>query len=401
MSTPRDTHIPDAPHPAARWYLSMLLMTFLGVSAVPTPMYPLYQQAWHFSAATLTLIFAIYPFTLLVTLLIFGSISDYIGRKPVIFTALVLEILSMTIFINAEGVNGLLAARIMQGIATGLATSVLAAALFDSDHQKGPLANSISPLIGLAVGGLTSSILVEYAPMPLHLTYWGTAGLLVIQALMLFALPETAKRQPGVLKSLHPRIAVPVGARQAMLEIAPTNIAVWALGGFTLSLAPSLIAASTGSTSALNGGIVVAVLALAGTASVLTLRTINPARVLLLGTTTQACGVAIILTAINSGQLWLFFLGYLIAGAGFGAGFLGSIRTLMPRAEPHQRAALMAAFYVMSYLAFSIPALLAGTMVRKVGLITAANGYSIVLIALAALALVGQIRRRNALCPAK
>jgi MFS family permease len=401
MSSPSHITVTDAPHPAVRWFLSLVLMTFLAASAAPTPMYHLYQQAWHFSAPILTLIFAVYPFTLLVSLLILGSLSDHIGRKPVIFAALILEILSMALFINADGIAGLLFARVLQGLATGIATSVLAAALFDSDHEKGPLFNSISPLIGLAAGGLIASILVEYAPMPLHLTYWGMAGLMVVQALMVFGLPETAKRRPGALKSLYPRISVPVAARQAMLEIAPVNIATWALGGFTLSLAPSLITAATGSTSSLNGGIVVAILALSGTISVLTLRTKNATRVLLLGTTIQASGITVILTAINSGQLWLFFLGYLVAGAGFGGSFLGSVRTLMPLAEPHQRAGLMSAFYVMSYLAFSVPALVAGTMVHEVGLITTANGYGMVLIALAALSLSGQIRRRNAICPAK
>lgn len=401
MSSPSHITVTDAPHPAVRWFLSLVLMTFLAASAAPTPMYHLYQQSWHFSATMLTLIFAVYPFTLLISLLILGSLSDHIGRKPVIFAALMLEIISMVLFINADGIAGLLIARVIQGLATGIATSVLAAALFDSDHEKGPLFNSISPLVGLAAGGLGASILVEYAPMPLHLTYWGMTGIMVIQALMVWGLPETAKRQPGALKSLHPRIAVPVAARQAMLQIAPANIAAWALGGFTLSLAPSLITAATGLTSSLNGGIAVAVLTLAGAVSVVTLRTKNAAWVLRLGTATQASGVAVILVAINSGQLWLFFLGFLIAGAGFGSSFLGSVRTLVPLAAPHQRAGLMSAFYVMSYLAFSVPALMAGTMVRQVGLITTANGYGTALIALAIVALTGQIRRRNATCIAK
>lgn len=386
--------------PAVRWFLSLVLMTFLAASAAPTPLYHLYQQSWHFSATMLTLIFAVYPFTLLVSLLIFGSLSDHIGRKPVIFAALILELVSMGLFITAGSVADLLLARIIQGLATGIATSVLAAALFDSDHHKGPLANSISPLIGMAAGGLIASILVEYAPMPLHLIYECLAALIGLQALIIWGLPETARRQHGVLKSLLPRIAVPVAARPALLEIAPANIACWALGGFTLSLAPSLIAAATGATSALNGGIAVALLTLAGTASVVTWRHQNPETVLRFGTITQATGVGLILLAINSAMLWLVFAGFLVAGLGFGASFLGSVRTLMPLAAPHQRAGLMAAFYIMSYLAFSLPALLAGTMVRIIGLVNTANGYGMVLMVLAAIALVGQIRRRKApSCP--
>ncbi|PKR53598.1 MFS transporter [Thalassospira marina] len=401
MSTPANPPVSEAPNPAVRWFLSLVLVTFLAASATPTPMYHLYQEDWHFSATMLTLIFAIYPFTLLISLLVLGSLSDHIGRKPVIFAALVLEILSMALFINAGSVSDLLLARVVQGFATGIATSVLAAALFDSDHHKGPLANSISPLIGLAAGALISSILVEYAPMPLHLGYWCLSALMAIQALMVWGLPETAKRQHGALKSLMPRISVPVAARQAMLEIVPSNIASWALGGFALSLAPSLIATATGSTSSLNGGIAVAVLTLAGAASVMIFRTKNPEPVLRFGTVTQATGIALILVAINSAQLWLVFAGFLVAGIGFGASFLGAVRTLVPLAAPHQRAGLMAAFYIMSYLAFSVPALLAGTMVRVAGLINTANGYGMILIALAAIALTGQIRRRNAACAAK
>lgn len=401
MSTPANPPVSEAPNPAVRWFLSLVLVTFLAASATPTPMYHLYQEDWHFSATMLTLIFAIYPFTLLISLLVLGSLSDHIGRKPVIFAALILEILSMALFINAGSVNDLLLARVVQGFATGIATSVLAAALFDSDHHKGPLANSISPLIGLAAGALISSILVEYAPMPLHLSYWCLSALMAIQALMVWGLPETAKRQHGALKSLMPRISVPVAARQAMLEIVPSNIASWALGGFALSLAPSLIATATGSTSSLNGGIAVAVLTLAGAASVIIFRTKNPEPVLRFGTVTQATGIALILLAINSAQLWLVFAGFLVAGIGFGASFLGAVRTLVPLAAPHQRAGLMAAFYIMSYLAFSVPALLAGTMVRVAGLINTANGYGMILIALAAIALTGQIRRRNAACAAK
>ncbi|AUG51345.1 MFS transporter [Thalassospira marina] len=401
MSTPANPPVSEAPNPAVRWFLSLVLVTFLAASATPTPMYHLYQEDWHFSATMLTLIFAIYPFTLLISLLVLGSLSDHIGRKPVIFAALILEILSMALFINAGSVSDLLLARVVQGFATGIATSVLAAALFDSDHHKGPLANSISPLIGLAAGALISSILVEYAPMPLHLSYWCLSALMAIQALMVWGLPETAKRQRGALKSLMPRISVPVAARQAMLEIVPSNIASWALGGFALSLAPSLIATATGSTSSLNGGIAVAVLTLAGAASVMIFRTKNPEPVLRFGTVTQATGIALILVAINSAQLWLVFAGFLVAGIGFGASFLGAVRTLVPLAAPHQRAGLMAAFYIMSYLAFSVPALLAGTMVRAAGLINTANGYGMILIALAAIALTGQIRRRNATCAAK
>ena len=94
-------------------------------------------------------------------------------------------------------------------------------------------------------------------------------------------------------------------------------------------------------------------------------------------------------------MLWLFLAGSLLAGFGFGASFLGSVRTLLPRAQPHERGGLMAAFYVMSYLSFCIPALLAGRMVSVFGLVRTAEGYGIVLVFVTLLALILQIRRRQ------
>ncbi len=77
---------------------TITLMTFMAASSAPTPLYRLYQQIWQFSPVTLTLIFATYAFTLLGSLLIIGSLSDYIGRRPVIIAAISLQIISMSFF---------------------------------------------------------------------------------------------------------------------------------------------------------------------------------------------------------------------------------------------------------------------------------------------------------------
>ena len=390
-------HAPSPPttNTAAKLFLAFVIIIFTAASAVPTPMYQLYQQHWHFSPIMLTLVFAIYVLTLLISLLVFGSLSDYVGRKPVIFAALILEIAAMVLFITAENVAMLLIARAVQGFATGLATASLAAALFDNDHHKGPITNSIAPLIGLASGAVIAGFLVEYAPMPLHLSYIGLMGLMIVLALLLWRLPETAVRRPGVLRSLTPRIFVPLAARSTMLEIAPANVSAWALGGFYLSLAPSVIASATDAPPSLSGGIAVACLMLSGAVSVLFAQKRQPANTLLAGTFIQTLGIAVSISGIAMGMLWLFLAGSLLAGLGFGASFLGSVRTLLPSAHPYERGGLMAAFYVMSYLSFCIPALLAGRMVSVFGLVPTAEGYGIVLALMTLLALILQIRRRQ------
>lgn len=383
-------------HRSSLVFLAITLLTFLAASSAPTPLYHLYQEGLHFSAGMLTLIFGVYALSLLAALLTVGSLSDHLGRKPVIFAALVLDMLAMLLFIHEDSVAWLIAARTLQGFATGMATAVLGAALLDTDRQQGPLVNSVAPLLGMACGAMGSSLLVEFAPLPTQLIYWTLLALMLLQALYVWRLPETVGRIPGALASLRPTLHVPPQARRALWLSLPVDVAVWAMGGFYLSLAPSLVRAATGSTSNLIGGGLVAVLTLSGALMIFTLRNRPADKVLRLGAGLLAIGVTLILTAVHSASLPLFFIATLIAGSGFGAGFLGALRSVVPLALPHERAGLMSAFYVLSYLAFCLPSLLAGNLIRSFGLIATTDGYGAVLILLSLGALIALLLQDSA-----
>lgn len=377
------------------WFLAITLLSFLAASTAPTPLYHLYQEHLQFSAATLTLIFGVYALSLLAALLTVGSLSDYLGRKPVIFTAVLLNMLAMLLFINADSVAWLIGARVLQGFATGMATAVLSAALLDTDRQQGPMVNSVAPLLGMALGAMGCGLLAEFAPLPLQLTYWVLFALFVMQALYVWRLPESVSRQPGAWASLRPTLHVPIQARRMLWRVLPIDLAVWALGGFFASLAPSLVRTATGSMSNLIGGATVAVLTVTGASMIYTLRNRPADKVLLLGASLLPAGVALILLAVHSASLPLFFFGTLVAGSGFGTGFLGALRSIVPLALPHERAGLMSAFYVLSYLAFCLPSLLAGNLTRTFGLVATTDGYGAVLIILSLGALIGLLRERS------
>jgi MFS family permease len=377
------------------WFLAITLLSFLAASTAPTPLYHLYQEHLQFSAATLTLIFGVYAISLLAALLTVGSLSDYLGRKPVIFTAVMLNILAMLLFINADSVAWLISARVLQGFATGMATAVLSAALLDTDREQGPLVNSVAPLLGMASGAMGCGLLAEFAPLPLQLTYWVLLALFVMQALYVWRLPESVSPQTGAWASLRPTLHVPVQARRALWLVLPINIAVWALGGFYASLAPSLVRTATGSTSNLIGGATVAVLTVTGALMIYSLRDRPADKVLRLGGSLLPVGVALILMAVHSASLPLFFVGTLVAGCGFGAGFLGALRSVVPLALPHERAGLMSAYYVLSYLAFCLPSLLAGNLTQTFGLVATTDGYGAVLIILSVSALFALMRQQT------
>ncbi|RON73311.1 MFS transporter [Pseudomonas fluorescens] len=381
-----------ASHRSSLWFLAITLLSFLAASTAPTPLYHLYQDQLHFSAAMLTLIFAVYAFSLLAALLTVGSLSDHLGRKPVIFSAVLLNALAMLLFIYADSVAWLISARVLQGFATGMATAVLSATLLDTDRQQGPLINSVAPLLGMALGGLGCGLLAEFAPAPLQLTYWLLLALFLLQGMYVWRLPESVSRQGGALASLRPTLHVPVQARSTLWRVLPLNTATWALGGFYASLAPSLVRTATGSTSNLIGGATVAALTVTGALMIFTMRNRPAAQALRLGASLLPVGLILILLGVHGASLPLFFFGTLVAGCGFGSGFLGAVRSLVPLALPHERAGLMSAYYVLSYLAFCLPALLAGYLARDLGLLTTTDGYGVVLIVLAVAALVLSMR---------
>ena len=378
MTEPNSTA--NAPISLARrlapFYYAATSALFFAASSVPTPLYRLYQQAFAFSPILITVIFAVYAFALLASLLIVGSISDHLGRRPVIFASILLNMVAMLLFLMARGPDWLIAARVVQGLATGAAASSIGAALVDLDPVKGSITNSLAPLTGMAIGALGTSLLVQFAPAPTLLVYIVTLILLILQAVLLWLVPETTRRQSGLLASLKPEVAVPPQVRRTLLALTPINIAVWALAGFYLSLVPSLVSTTTGSTAPLTGGSVVAALTISGAAGVFLLREKSTAMIMKFGIPSMTLGILTVVAGMHAAEVSILGLGTLIAGAGFGATFLGTVRSIMPLAKPDERAGLLSAFYIQSYLAFSLPAILAGFLSKALGFAEAADIYA-------------------------
>ncbi|MGM4893007.1 MFS transporter [Tardiphaga sp. 839_C3_N1_4] len=361
-------------------------------SSAVTPLYRLYQQSMHLSPLMITLVFAVYAISLLAALLTVGGLSDYVGRRPVILGGLLLNAIAMVLFSYASDVEQLILARAVQGLCVGTATTALGAAILDTDRKRGPLLNSVTAFLGLMVGALGAAALVTFAPDPLHLVYEVLFALTAVMIVLLFVMPETVSRKSGALASLRPHVRVPAQSRAALLRVAPATVATWALGGFSLSLMPTVVATTMGVSAPWVGGVVVATLMLAAALTVAALRQLPAQRLLVIGTAALSLGVLVSLLGIWQHSVAMLFAGSVIAGFGFGASFAGSLSTLLPTAEAHQRAGLLAAFYVLSYLAFSLPALAAGVAVPYAGLAVVAYVYGAVVILLAIMSMIASLR---------
>jgi MFS family permease len=384
----------------AVFVLASLIVALLASSAAPTPLYAIYQALWHFTPITTTVVFGVYAMAVLAGLLTLGKLSDHVGRRPVLLTAIAVQAGSLVIFATATGVPALLSARVVQGLSTGAALGAIGAAMLDMDRELGTFANAVAPGMGTASGAILSALAVRFLPDPTHLIYLALIGVLVLQAIAVTAMRETVTRAPGALASLRPEITLPRALRGPVLTAVPVLFAVWALAGLYGALGPALVHTLTGSGNVLLGSLSLFVLAASAVVAIIVLRRVAARRVMLFGILALIIGVTVTVMAVSLGSPAVFFAGSVIAGAGFGSGFQGSIRTVVPLAAAHQRAGLVSLLYVVSYLGLGVPAVLAGFgVVHGGGLIDTTRYYGAAVITLAALALFGLLRSRPGRAP--
>ncbi len=400
LTAPQDVRAtrPSAGRLSDRGAFALLIsmgVSYLAGSSAPTPLYSRYQAAWGFSPMTTTVVFGVYALAVLVALLVAGSLSDHVGRRPVLITATLVLAATMVVFATADGVTELLLARVLQGLATGAALGAVGAGLLDLDRSRGALANAVATPIGTASGAIGAGLLVQFLPAPTHLVYLVLLAVYLLQALGAVLMRETVTPRPGAVASLKIEIGVPPALRGPLLAVVPALVAAWALAGFYGAIAPAVIRRLSGSDALLLGGLGLFVLAGSAAAGVVALRNRKPRQVMQISAVALLSGMVVVTVALDASSFALFVIGTVIAGVGFGAGFQGAIRSVVPLAEPHQRAGLLSVVFVVSYLAMGVPAIVGGFLVVHAGgVLSTAREYAAAVGVLAALALVATLRSR-------
>ncbi len=337
-------------------------VSFLAGSSAPTPLYPVYASLWGFSAVSVTAVFGIYALFVLSSLLVFGRISDHIGRRPVLIVTTILQALAMYVIGTATGLNELLLARAIQGLATG-------AAVANINSIKGAVANSVAPIGGTALGSLFSGLLVHYLPAPTHLVYAVLGAIFLVQFAGVMLTRDRINVIPGAITSMLPQFQVPSPIKPLIIPCAFTLIAVWGLAGFFASLGPALIKNMFDYDASLAGGIALFIFAGCGALAVIGFRKQAATPMLVWGNLCLLFGLMVVFFSFVSKGDALFVLGTMISGTGFGLGFQGGIRMMMPLALPHERAGVLSVIFVCCYLGMGLPAMVAGYAV--------AIGYSL------------------------
>ncbi|MFJ1565742.1 MFS transporter [Streptomyces erythrochromogenes] len=371
---------------------AFVLIALLAASSAPTPLYPVYQDRWGLSALSVTVVFSAYALALLAALLTTGALSDHLGRRPVLVGSLLLEAVAVAALASADGADTLIAARVLQGLATGAATSAAGAALVDLDPPGRPgrsaLTNSVAPAAGMAAGVLAATLFIRYVPGPTVTVYLALALVFLLQAAAVALSPETTRPHAGAWRSLRPRVAVSPPARRAFLISGAGVVAVWALGGFYSSLGPAFVRLVAPGAPQAAGGMVFFTLSLSAAVTVWTTRVLRPLTATVVGCAAVPAAVALSLAGMHLVSLPAVFAAALLAGVAFGAVAQGSMRMVLARVPQSDRSTTLAAYYVLSYVAMSLPAVGAGVLTQSYGLRTAAHLYAALVSLLATAALL-------------
>jgi predicted MFS family arabinose efflux permease len=356
-------------------YVVAALVVGLGLfaSVTPSPLYRSYSVLWHFSPLTLTLIYATYAFGVLASLLLAGGVSDDVGRRPVLLAALGALMASSALFMVADSAAWLFVARGLQGLATGAALSAASAALLDLHPKRDPagvgLTTATAAASGIGLGVLVSSVLVQLGTLPRVLPYVVLLVLFAVAFAGAYWMPEPIEK-PGRFRLTAERPRVPAVVRRPFFLAALAVLSSWSIGGLFFSLGPQLAAQLFNSSNVIVSGS--GIVALAGAAVAAQLLTAGSAPWIGagVGSIALAAGMVLIVFAAARDSSAAYLAGSILAGAGFGAAFLGGLRALAAAIPQQHRAAVMSAFYVAAYTSLSLPAVLAGIVVAHVTLPT-------------------------------
>jgi MFS family permease len=382
-------------HGIAFWLAAAAFMVNMGMSAVPTPLYPLYQQRDGFSNLMITIIYAVYAIGVVASLFMAGHLSDSYGRRRVFVPALLINAVSGVVFIFEPSLAGLLIARVISGISVGLTTATATSYLAelhakhrpDASTRRADVVATASNLGGIGFGPLIAGFLVQLLPIPLRLSYIVFAAVLVALAAALTLAPETVARPMPRPRYRPQRVAVPPAARATFFAATAAGLAAFAVFGVFNSLVPSFLAGTLHNSSHIVAGAAafapfaaaaVAQIVQAQTDSLTLLRRAVPVVVL---------GLAMFAAGMWAGSLPLFLAGGVVTGAGAGMVFKGALVVTVSKAPAGARAEVLAGYFLGAYIGLSVP-------VIGLGLATnywAAREVMLVFVVLAAIAITAAV----------
>ncbi|MHB9756631.1 MFS transporter [Streptomyces sp. BYX5S] len=405
LPTPARTLAPPAAgsrrHGVGFWIVALAFLTSMAFSTVPTPLYPLYSQRDGFSTFMVTVVFAVYAVGVVVSLLLAGHVSDWVGRKKILAAALALEFVAALLFLSSPALPVLLVARFVSGLGIGMLSATATAHLAELHGAHRPAASSqrfetistAANIGGLGLGPLVSGFLAQYVTAPLRLPYLVFAVLLAGVAAALAFVPETVRELPVRPRYRPQRVSADHGDRAGYLAAAAAGFASFAVFGLFSSIAAGFVAHTLHHPShLLAGAISFLVFGGAALAQILTNR-LAPRTKSTLGLLAEAVGFGTLVIGMHTADLATFLVGGAVAGVGAGLLFKSAVGAVVAMAAPARRGEALAGLFLIAYLGLSGPAVALGVATLFLPATTAMTWFAVALLAL--LGAVAVLNRRS------
>lgn len=359
-------------HRTAFWVAAAVIVHTLWTSAAPAVSYPLYAAQWHLTHTVTTAIFAVYPIAVVVALLVFGNLSDHIGRRTAILFGLAASLLGVLLFALAQSVAWVFVGRALMGIGVGLSTSPATAAMIEysggaTGSQRASLVTTAATGVGFALATLVGGALIQYAPFPLHLNFWVLSVVLAALFGAAWFLPRSQLQ--GSRTPWRPGdIAIPSGMMLAFFTSAFAVTAGYTHGAVLLSIGAQVARDLIGSSNMLVNGAAIAQFAVVGSVVSIFAKRIPPVRSVAIGGIVTTFGMGTLMLSASRHSLALFMIAVAIAGVAYSLLMLGGLGVINANAPADRRAATLSAVYVIAYIMMGVVSLSLGVTATHLGL---------------------------------
>jgi MFS family permease len=361
---------------------------FVG-AILPTPLYPLFRDAFGFSGVTLTLIYAVYVLGNVAALLLFGRLSDQIGRRNVSLSAIGVGMASALTFAFATGTPWLFAARALSGFSTGLASGTATAWIAELHDDRGTASRIAAGanFFGCAAGPLLGGLLAQFAPEPLRLPFFIYLVLLIAVAGATLFAPETVtKPKPLAEVTLKPRLGVPQQIWLPFVAPAVAAFATFALIAFYAALIPNLLAASLHQSAPLVAGAIVCELFGIAAIAIISTGRLGSQAAMLGALALLLPSVWLLVGAELAQSLPILVAAAALGGIAGGLGYRGSLEVINRIAPADRRSEVVSSYLVACFAGNSLPVIGVGVLSALATTMIAHVTFAAVITALAGIA---------------
>jgi MFS family permease len=389
-----------APEGGLRSWTSVTLVgaafaiTMLGTT-LPTPLYPLYEKAFHFGELVTTVVFAAYAVGVIAALLLFGHWSDQLGRRPMLQAGLVLSGLSAVVFLLAGTLGWLFVGRVLSGLSAGIFTGTATATIVDlapdGGKSRASLIAAAVNMGGLGAGPLLAGVLAQYAPLPLTLCFLVDLVLVVLGIVGVYVVAEPV-RWPDSVRLQPQKITVPTEIQGVFTRAAIAGFAGFAVLGLFTAVSPAFLGTVLHDTNPAVIGAVVLSVFIASTIGQALSMVIDERLALTVGCASLIAGMILVGTSLPVRSLGMFIGGAVIAGVGQGMSFRAGLGSVTRASPPDKRGEITSSYFVMLYVGITIPVIGEGAAAMAFGQIVSGLAFAAIVAILAAVVLMLLVR---------